>query len=69
MNGESQLTTQAIEDLDDIWWFIAEGSREAAARVEIEIIATCRGLAGYPLIGHYRRDITPLSVRFWTMPK
>ena len=69
MNAPFQLTTQAIEDLDDIWWFIAEGSREAAGRVEMEIIATCRRLAGYPLMGHQRRDITPLPVRFWTLPK
>ena len=35
----------------------------------MEIIATCHRLAGYPLIGHHRRDITPLSLRFWTLPK
>ena len=64
-----QLTLQATEDLDGIWWFIAEGSREAADRVEKEIIATCHRLAGHPLIGHHRLDITPLQVRFWTLPK
>src|SRR6266404_559351 len=69
MSAPFQLTTQATEDLDDIWWYIAEGSREGADRVEKEIVATCRGLAGYPLIGHHRRDITPLPVRFWTLPK
>ena len=69
MSAPFKLTTQATEDLDDIWWFIAAGSREAADRVEMEIIATCRRLAGYPLIGHHRRDIAPLSVRFWTLPK
>jgi plasmid stabilization system protein ParE len=35
----------------------------------MEIISTCRRLAEYPLIGHYRRDITLLPVRFWTLPK
>ena len=39
------LTTQAVEDLDGIWWFIEVGSREAADRVEMEIVATCSGLA------------------------
>jgi len=69
MSALFQLTTQATENLDDIWRFIAKGSREAADRVEMEIVATCRRLAGYPLIGHHRRDITPLPVRFWTLPK
>ncbi len=69
MSALFELTVQAIEDLDSIWWFIEEDSREAADGVEIDIVATCRRLAGYPLIGHRRRDITPLPVRFWTLPK
>jgi plasmid stabilization system protein ParE len=69
MSARFQLTPQATEDLDRIWWFIAQESREAADRVETEIVATCRRLAGHPLIGHKRGDITPLPVRFWTLPK
>jgi antitoxin ParD1/3/4 len=64
-----QLTPQALEDLDELWYFIGKESREAADRVEAEIIATCVRLAAYPLIGHLRLDITPLPVRFWTLPK
>ena len=69
MSAPFQLTPQATEDLDKIWWFIAQQNREAAEGVETEIIATCRRLARYPLIGHKRRDVTPLPVRFWTLPK
>ncbi len=69
MSALFQLTAQATEDLDGIWWFIEEGSREAANRLEREVIATCRKLARYPFIGHKRRDITPLPVLFWTLPK
>ena len=54
MSAPFQLTPQATEDLDGIWWFIGERSREAADRVESEIIATCRRLADYPFIGHKR---------------
>jgi plasmid stabilization system protein ParE len=64
-----QLTPQATEDLDRIWWFIAADNQEAADRVEREINATCQRLAQTPFIGHKRRDITPLPVRFWTLPK
>ncbi len=41
MNALFQLTSQAIEDLDAIWWTIAEDNRDAAEQVELEILATC----------------------------
>jgi plasmid stabilization system protein ParE len=69
MNAPFQLTPQATEDLDAIWWFIAEDNRNAADRVELEIVATCRRLAKHPLMGTKRQDITPLAVRFWTVTK
>ena len=69
MNAPFHLTAQAIKDLDAIWWFIANDNRDAADRVEMEIVATCRRLAKHPLIGIRRKDITSLPVRFWTIPK
>jgi plasmid stabilization system protein ParE len=69
MNALFQFTSQATEDLDAIWWFIAEDNRDAADRVEMEIIATCRRLAKHPLMGTKRQDITSLPVLFWTLPK
>jgi plasmid stabilization system protein ParE len=54
MNAPFQFTPQATEDLDAIWWFIAEHNREAAGRVELEILATCRRLAKHPLMGTKR---------------
>jgi plasmid stabilization system protein ParE len=69
MNPVFQLSPQAIEDLDRIWSFIAEDNRDAADRVELEIVDACRRLAQYPLIGVRRQDITPLAVRFWTVTK
>jgi hypothetical protein len=32
MNAPFQFTPQATEDLDAIWWFIAEENRDAADR-------------------------------------
>jgi plasmid stabilization system protein ParE len=69
MNASFRFTPQATEDLDAIWWFIAEDSRETANRVEMEIVATCRRLAKHPLMGSKRQDITPQPVRFWTVTK
>jgi plasmid stabilization system protein ParE len=64
-----QLTSQAIEDLDAIWWTIAEDNRDATEQVEMEILATCKRLARHPRIGAKRQDITMLPVRFWTITK
>jgi plasmid stabilization system protein ParE len=68
-NAPFQLTPQAREDLDAIWWFIADENLEAAERVEIEIIATCHRLARHPRMGTKRQDITGLPVRFWSVRK
>jgi plasmid stabilization system protein ParE len=67
MSARFQLTPQASEDLDRIWWFIAQENRDAADRVEEEIVAACERLARFPLMGTQRLDITPLPVRFWTL--
>lgn len=69
MNASFEFTSLAIEDLDGIWGFIAEHSRDAAERVEFEIIATCRRLARRPLMGKKQQDVTPLPLRFWTVTK
>jgi plasmid stabilization system protein ParE len=69
MNTPFQLTPQANEDLDSIWWTIAKDNQNAADRVEMEILATCRRLAKHPRIGTRRQDITMLSVRFWTITR
>ena len=69
MSAPFQFTPQATEDIDSIWWFIAEDNRDSADRVETEILATCRRLAKHPLMGTKRQDITPLPVRFWTVTR
>lgn len=69
MTAAFRFTPQATEDLDAIWWFIAQDNREAADRVEMEIVATCGRLAKHPRMGTKRQDITPLPVRFWTVTK
>jgi plasmid stabilization system protein ParE len=69
VNAPFQFTPLATEDLDAIWWFIADDNPEAADRVEMEIVATCRRLAKHPRMGTKRRDITPLPLRFWTVTR
>jgi plasmid stabilization system protein ParE len=69
MKPRIRFTPQAAEDLDAIWWAIAEDNRDAADRVEIEILATCHRLAKHPRMGTKRQDITPLPVRFWIVAR
>src|SRR5208337_4866517 len=60
VKARMQFTPQAAEDLDTIWWVIAEHSRDAADRVEREILATCHRLVKHPRMVTKRQDITPL---------
>ena len=61
------FTPQAADDLSEIWSFIARDSFEAADRVESAIFQACELVAGSPLAGFIRRDLTVLPVRFWVV--
>jgi plasmid stabilization system protein ParE len=60
-----QFTPQAIEDLFEIWSYIAGDDVEAASRVEEAIHAGCPFLTDTPLAGRIREDLTSLPLRFW----
>ncbi len=63
------LTPRALNDLDDIWNYIAEDSVDAASRVESAILSACGSLARRPLLGSKRSEVTSLPVRFWTVAR
>lgn len=56
---------EARLDLLEIWEFIARDNLDAADRVEQEIKEAVTLLASQPELGHWRRDLTSKSVRFW----
>jgi plasmid stabilization system protein ParE len=64
-----RFTPRALDDLDEIWSYIAQDSVEAASRVESAIVAACESLSRHPLLGSKRGEITPLPVRFWTVTR
>jgi plasmid stabilization system protein ParE len=64
-----QLTPRALNDLSDIWEYVAEDNVSAANRVESAIFSACNSLARHPLIGSKRTEITPLPVRFWAVTR
>jgi antitoxin ParD1/3/4 len=63
------LTPRALNDLDDIWNYIADDDVKAANRVESAILSACDSLSRQPLLGSKRTDLTLLPVRFWTVTR
>ena len=63
-----RFTPQALDDLFEIWSYIARDNLAAADRVEETIHQACELLAGSPLVGTVRKDLTPPPVRFWVVP-
>jgi antitoxin ParD1/3/4/toxin ParE1/3/4 len=60
------LSPEARDDLREIRDYVArQGGRRLARYVLQEIAATLRLLADHPEVGHFRRDLTPLPVKFW----
>jgi plasmid stabilization system protein ParE len=64
-----RFTPQAVNDLIEIWNYIAVDSVEAANRVRAAIYEACAFLADGPLRGHTREDLTSLPLRFWTVSR
>lgn len=55
---------EALDDLNDVWEFIAADSVDAADRVVREIFDGIRALAPFPRHGHRRPDLTSRPLRF-----
>jgi plasmid stabilization system protein ParE len=64
-----QFTPRALNDLSDIWDYIAEDNLSAANRVESAILSACNSLARHPMLGSKRSEITLLPVRFWAVTR
>ncbi len=59
------FSPDAIQDLQDIWDFVALDNVNAADQLEDEFFSAFEKLARRPRMGHTRRDITEREVRFW----
>jgi plasmid stabilization system protein ParE len=51
MPSSFQFTPQALDQLGDIWDYIAEDNVGAVNRVESAILSACNSLARHPLLG------------------
>jgi plasmid stabilization system protein ParE len=59
------LSPEALQDLQDIWDFIAADNVTAADKLEDEFFEAFGRLAQRPGLGHTRSDLTERDVRFW----
>jgi antitoxin ParD1/3/4 len=66
MSGYS-VSPQAVDDLFEIWQYIARDSEDAARRVQAEFYKTFGALARMPGQGHRREDLTPKPVLFFPL--
>ncbi len=58
------LSPDALQDLQDIWDFVAFDNTNAADHLEDEFFEAFEKLARQPRMGHTRPDITERDVRF-----
>jgi plasmid stabilization system protein ParE len=64
MSSGYALHLEAYADLDDIRYYLAEESPDAADRVISEIFDVLRRLVAFPRQGHRRPDLTSRPLRF-----
>jgi plasmid stabilization system protein ParE len=60
-----EFTSLAVDDLFEIWSYIAGDNIKAANAVEEAVHEACNLIAKAPLAGRIRTDLTLLPVRFW----
>lgn len=59
------LSPEAVQDLQDVWDFIASDNVHAADKLEDEFFEAFESLTEHPRMGHTRPDLTERDVRFW----
>ncbi len=59
------LSPDALQDLQDIWDFVARDNENAADQLEDEFFDAFGKLARHPRMGHTRADVTDRDVRLW----
>jgi plasmid stabilization system protein ParE len=61
------LAPEALQDLQELWDYIATENLDAADRLTDTLFAAFERLATMPGLGHTREDLTDRPLRFWTV--
>ena len=56
--------TTTVQDITEIWQFVAEDNPPVATRFREDILEAIRRLAAFPHQGHKRPDLTTRPLRF-----
>lgn len=67
MSDRFVLHPDALNDLEDIWEYLARDSPDAADHVIAEVFAAFELLASTPHLGHRGVDLVSRPMRFWTV--
>lgn len=59
------ISDEGLQDLDNIWDYVASDSVDAADRIVDEIYEAVVKLASMPNMGHLRENLTDKPLRFW----
>jgi plasmid stabilization system protein ParE len=54
----------AVQDLNEIWEYVASDSPDAADQFVEEIYQTIQSLVPFPFVGHSRPDLSNRPLRF-----
>ena len=65
MKSRYKLSPEALQDLREIWEFIAEDNIDAADSIQADLFAAFDGLVAMPHKGHQRHDLIDLAVLCW----
>jgi len=60
-----EMSPEALDDLLEIWSYIADDNPAATDKLEADIYEACRLPARHPRHGHKRPDLTDEPVLFW----
>ena len=58
------LHPDAVQDLNEIWEYVASDSPDAADQFVEEIYQTIQSLVPFPFVGHSRPDLSNRPLRF-----
>jgi plasmid stabilization system protein ParE len=61
------LAPEALQDLQELWGYIATENLDTADRVIDTLFAAFERLAAMPSLGHRREDLTDQPLLFWTV--
>jgi len=59
------LSSAALQELDEIWSYIAQDNPDAADRWIDKLLDACDTLARSPRLGHSREDLADRLMLFW----